>query len=55
MALPDGKPTEKQIIEIKVASIAIGEIPLTHSEFGELIWKVFRMGERHNELEEQEK
>ena len=50
MSLPNG-PTERQFIEVDVASIAMGRIPKTYSEFGDLVWKIFRMGKRAKELE----
>jgi len=45
------KLTEKQIILVNVAGIAMGEIPKTFSEFGDLVWKIFHLGERYKEQE----
>ncbi len=50
MSLPNG-PTERQLIEIDVASIAMGNLPKTYSELGDLVWKIFKMGKRTKELE----
>jgi len=50
MSLPDG-PTERQLIDVDVASIAMGSLPRTYIELDSLVWKIFNLGRRAKELE----
>jgi len=48
-------PTERQLIEVDVASIAMGEIPKTYSSFNDLVWLIFEKGKLAKELEIKER
>jgi hypothetical protein len=41
---------EHETILLEVSSIAIGEIPKSYSEFGDLVWKVFHAGAKYKDL-----
>jgi hypothetical protein len=44
--LSDRELRRSQEVEAKVASFAIGNIPKTRLEFGQLIWEVFNLGQQ---------
>jgi len=48
------KPTQRQLVQVDVASIAMSDIPKTFSEFDKLVWKVFYLGRKDKELELEE-
>lgn len=41
---------EHETILMEISSISIGKIPQSYCEFGDLIWKVFHLGERYKKL-----
>lgn len=45
---------EDEKISVEIASIATGEIPKSYVAFGNLIWEVFRLGQKYNQIQERE-
>ena len=45
---------EGEKISVEIASIATGEIPKSYVAFGNLIWEVFRLGQKYNQIQERE-
>ena len=43
--------SRREIIQVTVASIAMGKIPRRYSEFGDLIWRVYELGRESKQLD----
>ena len=53
MGLP-GESTERQLVQVDIASLSMKDLPRTYTEYGERIWKAFHLGRKDKELELEE-